>query len=184
MDKTLVIYSSKYGHTKTYAQWLAEELNADICDSKNLKNNMLYNYSTIVFGSSLYAGKNKAALLIVKHFEQIKDKKVVLFTCGLADVSNKTNIISINKSLDKIITPKIRNKIKIFHLRGGIDYGNLNFLHKTMMKFVCSNVSKKPENERTDEEKDVLATYGQKIDFSDKKMLEPIIQYCLQKQNN
>ena len=83
MDKTLVIYYSKYGYTKKYAQWLAEELNADICTGKNLKSNMLNNYSGIIFGSSLYAGTNKAARLIVKHFDQIKDKKVVLFTCGL-----------------------------------------------------------------------------------------------------
>jgi len=41
MNKTLVIYSSKYGHTKKYAEWLAEDLSADICDDKNLKKEML-----------------------------------------------------------------------------------------------------------------------------------------------
>ena len=175
--KTLVIYHSKYGHTKQYAQWLAEELNADIYESKNLKNSMLDDYSAIVFGSSLYAGSNKAASLIVKHFEQIKDKKVVLFTCGLAYVTNETNIININKALDKIITPEIREKIKIFHVQGGVDYGNLSFLHKMMMKMVQKSILKKPADKRTDEDIEFLETYGQKIDFSDKKMLEPIIQY-------
>jgi len=105
MDKILVVYNSKYGHTEKYAQWLAEELNADICTGKKLNRNLLSDYSTILFGSSLYAGKNEAALLIAEHFEQIKDKKVVLFTCGLADVSNETNIIGINKALDKVLTP-------------------------------------------------------------------------------
>ena len=181
MNKILVIYSSKYGHTKTYAYWLAEELNADICDSKSLKNNMLDGCSAVLFGSGLYAGTNKAASLIVKYFEQIKDKKVGLFTCGLTDVSSEANILDRNKALDRIITPEIRNKIKIFHVQGGIDYGNLSFLHKMMMKMVYANLSKKPENELTDENKVILTTYGQKIDFSDKKMLEPIIEYCLQK---
>jgi menaquinone-dependent protoporphyrinogen IX oxidase len=180
MNKTLVIYSSNYGHTKKYAQWLVEELNADICESENLKSKILNGYATILFGSSLYAGKNKAALLLLKHFEQIKDKKVVLFTCGLGYVTNQSNIININNALDKVITPEIRNKIKIFHVQGGIDYDNLSFLHKTMMKFLYSKISKKSDNERNDEDREFLATYGQKIDFSDKKMLEPIIQYCLQ----
>ena len=181
MGKTLVIYYSKYGHTKRYAQWLAEDLKADICIGKNLKSNMLNNYSTLIFGSSLYAGTNKAAQLLVKHFELIKDKKAALFTCGLADVSSESNIISINKALDKVITPKIRSKIKIFHVRGGVDYDHLSFLHKIMLKWLYSQLSKKPDSELTDENRDFLATYGQKIDFSDKKMIEPIIQYCLTK---
>ncbi|MCL2131597.1 MAG: flavodoxin domain-containing protein [Lentimicrobiaceae bacterium] len=180
INKTVVIYSSKYGHTKKYAQWLAEELNADILECKTLKVNMLHDYSTVLFGSSLYAGKNKAALLVVKHFEQIKEKKIVLFTCGLGDPSNPSDIDNINKALDKVITPEIRNKIRIFHLRGGIDYDNLSVLHKIMMKFVYVKISKKSENERNDEDREFMATYGQKIDLSDKKMLEPIIEYCFQ----
>ena len=179
MNKTLVIYYSKYGHTKQYAQWLAEDLNADICTGKDLKSNMLNNYSTVLFGSSLYAGTNKAAQLLVKHFEHIKDKKVVLFTCGLADVSKESGIAFINKTLDKVITPEIRSKIKIFHVRGGVDYDHLSFLHKIMMKLPYSQIRKKPESEWTDEDRDILSTYKQKIDFTDKKMLEPIIQYCL-----
>ena len=180
MNKTLVIYSSKYGHTKKYAQWLSEALNADICENKNLKNEMLNDYAVIVFGSSLYAGKNKAALLLRKHFEQIKDKKVVLFTCGLGSVDNPFDIANINRALDRVITPEIRSRIKIFHVQGGIDYKNLSILHKAMMKFVHSKVSRKPENERNEEDREFLATYGQKIDLSDKKMLAPVIQYCLQ----
>jgi len=61
MNKTVVVYNSKYGYTKQYAQWLAEELNADMFNGKELKKNMLNDYSTVLFGSSLYAGTNKAA---------------------------------------------------------------------------------------------------------------------------
>ena len=182
MNRTLVIYHSKYGHTKKYAQWLSEALNAEMCESKNLKSNMLNGYATILFGSSLYAGKNKAAILLLKYFEQIKDKKVVLFTCGLGSVTNPIDIININKALDRVLTPEIRNKIKIFHVQGGIDYDNLSVLHKAMMKLLYVKISKKPENEPVDEDREFLATYGQKIDLSDKKMLAPMIQYCLQEQ--
>lgn len=103
---------------------------------------------------------------------------MVLFTCGMADVSDELNITEINKELDKVITPEIREKINIFHVRGGIDYDSLTFLHKILMRVPRSRVLRKPENERTDEERGFLETYGQKVDFTDKKMLEPIIQYC------
>ena len=178
MNKTIIIYDSKYGHTKQYAQWLAEELIADLCEAKKLDVNLLNDYATIIFGSSLYAGKSKAALLVLKHFKLIRYKKVVLFTCGVADITKESNIISINMALDRVITPEIRSRIQIFHVRGGIDSERLTFLHKTMLKMAFSHLSKKPEHELTDEHRDLLATYGQKIDFSDKKMLEPMIEYC------
>ena len=180
MDKILVIYNSKYGHTKNYAQWLVEELNADICEDKNLTADKLKNYNTIIFGGSLYAGRNKGAVALVKYFEQIKDKKNVLFTVGMYDTNSEKNIIGINNELNKVITPEIRDKVKIFHVRGGIDCDNLSFPHKMMMKIAHSVLSKKPENKQTDGDKDFLKLYGKKIDFSNKKMLEPIIQYCCQ----
>ena len=37
MDKTIIIYFSKYGTTKKYAEWIAEELNGNIFDIKNSK---------------------------------------------------------------------------------------------------------------------------------------------------
>jgi len=183
MSKTIIIYDSKYGHTKQYAHWLAEELNADICEAKKKDVNTFNDYDTIIFGSSLYAGRSKAALLVLKHFKKIQYKKVVLFTCGIADLSKESNIININKALDKVITPEIRSRIAIFYLRGGIDSERLSFLHKTMLKMVYSQLSKKPEQELTDEHRDLLATYGKKIDFSDKKMLEPMIEYCRDNQD-
>jgi hypothetical protein len=94
-------------------------------------------------------------------------------------VDNPSNIININRELDKVISTEIRNKIKIFHVQGGIDYDNLSVLHKLMMKMLYLGISKKSEQERTDEDKEFMATYGQKIDLSDKKMLEPVIQYCI-----
>jgi menaquinone-dependent protoporphyrinogen IX oxidase len=180
MNKTLVIYSSKYGYTEKYAQWLAEEPDIDICESKNLNVDKLNDYFTIIFGSSLYAGKNKGATMLVNYFEQIKDKRIGLFTVGVFDTNSDENIANINKELNKVITPAIREQIRIFHLRGGIDCRNLSFSHKMIMKFVHSSLLKKPENELTDGDRDILALYGKDIDFSDKKTLTPIIRYCTQ----
>jgi menaquinone-dependent protoporphyrinogen IX oxidase len=175
--KTLVIYNSEYGHTKKYAEWLTEELNAEICNGKHLKKSMFDDYAAIVFGGSLYAGRNKAALLLVKHFEQIKNKKVALFTVGMFDTSNEEICMGINKELDKVIPFTIREKITVFHVRGGIDCQSLNFPHKLMMKFAHALISKKSEEKLTDSDKDFLSIYGRKMDFSDKKMLEPVIQF-------
>lgn len=61
-------------------------------------------------------------------------------------MSKEVNIIDINKVLDKVITPEIRKKMKIFHIRDRIDYSKLTFLHKVMMKMPYSQILKKQEN--------------------------------------
>ena len=179
MNKTMIAYYSKYGHTKQYAQWLAEELNADICEINDLDFSKLSDYSTIVLGSSIYAGTNKAAAALVKNFDKIKDKKIALFTCGLTDISSEEILADRDKQLETAIPPEIREKIKIFHLRGGMDYENLNFMYKTMIKMLSKSLLKKPAETLTQKDKDILAAYEQKIDFSDKKNLKPIVEYCL-----
>jgi hypothetical protein len=51
------------------------------------------------------------------------------------------------------------------------------------MKIRRLQILQKHENKRTNKERGILASYGQTIDFTNKKMLGPIIQYCLQKGN-
>ena len=97
----------------------------------------LQNYSTIIFGSSLYAGRNRVATLIVKCFEHLKEKKIVLFTVGILNPNSETNLAETNKELDKVLTPEIRKKVKIFHIRGGMDASKLSIPHKIVMKFVA-----------------------------------------------
>ena len=87
MSKTLIVYSSPYGTTKKYAEWIAEELNGDIYLINNFNQNILNNYDTIIIGSGLYAGKIKGIDIIIKNYETIKTKKLLIFTCGLADYS-------------------------------------------------------------------------------------------------
>ena len=48
--KTIVIYNSQTGFTKRYAQWIAEEINADCVELSIAKNTDLDSYDAIVFG--------------------------------------------------------------------------------------------------------------------------------------
>ncbi|WP_366936885.1 flavodoxin domain-containing protein [uncultured Clostridium sp.] len=36
MNNTVVVYKSKYGSTKKYAEWIAEELSSDIIENNKL----------------------------------------------------------------------------------------------------------------------------------------------------
>lgn len=85
MDKTLVVYGSHYGATKTYAEYIAQKLSCPCLAAESLKKGMLANCDAVVFGGGVYAGSiagwKKAAPLIVKE----SPSRILLFVCGLAD---------------------------------------------------------------------------------------------------
>lgn len=64
----------------------------------------------------------------------------------------------------------------VFHLRGGIDYGKLNFIHKTMMTLLYNKVKNLPEEKKTAEVKAMIDTFNQKVDFVDYDSLKPIVE--------
>lgn len=66
--------------------------------------------------------------------------------------------------------------ISIFHLRGGIDYSKLNFMHRSMMNMIKKAVDKKPEDSRTEEDIQMLQTFGDRVNFVDKNTIMPIIE--------
>ncbi len=176
MAKTVVIYRSKYGYTKQYAEWLAEELEADIHDGANTKPADLSGYDVIIYGGGLYAGGVSGVSLLTKSFPAIRDKSLYLFTVGAADVADEQNIRGIRTELNKVLTPEMQEKITIFHLRGGIDYPRMSFVHRAMMSMLVRMLKKKPENEISNENKMMIETYGQVVDFSDKASIAPLVQ--------
>jgi len=178
MPNALVLYFTKYGSTKKYAEWIAEELKGDIFDIKDARLNQLHECGIIILGSALYAGNIKGLNLLVDNYEKIKDKKLVIFTCGVADYSKAENCDGIYKRLEEAIPKSILETIKVFYLRGGIDYRKLSFMHKIMMGMVRKMVLKKGADNMNDENREFLETYGKTVDFTDKKSIKGIVDYC------
>ena len=80
---TIVVYKSKYGSTKTYAEWIKEELNCDIADAKSVSIDDLLKYDNIIYGGGLYAEIINGVHLLTKNFDKLKDKKIAIFTTGI-----------------------------------------------------------------------------------------------------
>ena len=110
-------------------------------------------------------------------FGEISEKNIVLFTVGLADPLVESNTDGIRLHIDRDFSQEMKERIKVFHLRGGIDYSKLGLIHKSMMMMLKKSVEKKPENDRTQEDAEMLETYGEQVDFTDIGSLEPLVSY-------
>ena len=168
MNKTAVIYKSKYGSTKQYAAWIARALDAALFDAADIKPAQLMDYDMIIYGGGLYAGSINGIGLVAKN----PCKALVVFTVSLSDP--KTTDLS--GSVVKSFTKGRPQPLKTFHLRGGIDYDRLGTIHKGMMATLNKILSKK-KSALTEQEKDILATYGGKFDFVSEDAVVPIVEF-------
>lgn len=174
MGNAVVIYKSKYGSTKKYAEWISNALNCDLFEVSNINIDKVLEYDTIIYGGGLYASGINGINLITKNFEKLKNKVLIVCTVGLADPNIKSQFTPI---IDKNFTEDMKNCIRIFHLRGGINYKELGIIHKSMMAMLKKMVKNKKEEELTDEDRMMLETYGGRVDFTDENTIEPIISY-------
>lgn len=178
MKKTVVIYESKYGFTKVYAKRIARELSCPVFERKNFQPRDLTKYDQILYGGGLYAGGVSGIKLLTKNEKCLAGRRIILFTCGLADPANPENTAHIREELQKVLSPQLLSQITLFHLRGGIDYSRLNFVHRAMMSMLRKMLLKKEPHELSSEDKLLLQTYGQSIDYTDPESIKDLLEKC------
>ncbi|GHT56820.1 flavodoxin [Spirochaetia bacterium] len=167
--KTVVIYASKYGAAKQYAAWIAEELHAVLLEQGQVSPAQLQEFDCVIYGGGLYASGILGASLVTKN----PCKILVVFTVGLADPKN-TDYTHI---LKKNFSPESTQPLKVFHLRGGIDYKKLGPVHRIMMAMLKRQIAGKPDTAQTEEDRAFVEIYGKKVDFTDRYTIAPLVEF-------
>jgi len=178
MNKVLVMYYSKNGTTKRYAEWLALDLKGDLYDIKDIKPDMLSGYDVIILGSPILAGTIKGLSIFTKNYSLIKDKKLVFYACGIEDMNNEMVTNRIRGYVEKAVPSELFQQMKIFFLRGGFDHYKLNLMYRLLFWIAKKKIDKKPVEELTVDDNLVIETYGKNLDFTNKKNIKPIVKYC------
>lgn len=168
-NNSLVTYTSKYGSTRQYAEWIASELRADLCEARTVSPQTLQQYDVVIHGGGLYAGGIAGVKLVTEN----PCNNRIVFTVGLAD----PNVTDYSAIIQKNFTPELVSDTTFFHLRGGIDYKKLGPVHKVMMAMMKHMTEKKPEIERGAEDKEFLDTYNSNVHFEDKRTIDSLIAY-------
>lgn len=170
MKRIAVIYQSKYGSTKQYAEWIAQQLGAELLPRSQVKPADLAQYDVVVYGGGLYAGGIAGADLVLKH----PVKRLALVTVGVGDPKT-TDYAQV---LRQAFPAGVPDDVRVFHLRGGMDYQRLSFLHRTLMGIIKKlMIDRTPPEKMNDEMRAIRDTYGKKTDFVDKDSIAPIVTY-------
>lgn len=168
-NKILVVYKSKTGYTKKYAQWLSQELSCDIKENSKLTLKDLTPYDTIIYGGGLYAVGINGLSLIKKNFDSLKDKKLIVFAVGATPPREK----DLQKVWEANLTEEQRSSIHTFYCRGGFDFSKLSTGNKLLM-----NMMKKKLQSMKNPDEDALGmleAFDKPVDFTDKNNLLPLL---------
>lgn len=163
-SKTLVVYSSKYGSSKKYAEYIAEQLQADICEFKKDTLPSLESYDTIIYGAGLYAGTVNGSAFFRTHQKTLADKNCIVFTCGLTNPLPESNREYMRAVVLKMLPAELHEHTEIFHF-GGCLPKKLGVLHKLMIAGLVAALKRKAEP--NEDEKLIMSSHGQELDLTD-----------------
>ena len=116
--KTAIYYRSIFHGTEMYANWLGEALHADVYKYGFSNAADFTDYERIIIMSAWYMFTFFPAARFIKHnWQRIKDRDVIVISCGAAAGDDP-----IAKKFYEQIPLEIREKIRIFSLKGAAPF--------------------------------------------------------------
>jgi menaquinone-dependent protoporphyrinogen IX oxidase len=129
--KATIIYKGKYGATRQYAEWLAQELKVSVASTDEYKESDLTSSDTVILGSSVYIGQLQIKQWLKEHEQVLLNKKIFLFVvCGTPPEEKEMIQPYVNSSVPK----SILQQSHIYFLHGRLIYKTLSRLDKFMLR--------------------------------------------------
>jgi len=167
----VVIYRSKTGFSKIYAQWIADELQADLFDARGFAAADFDRYDTVVFGGGCHAGGINGSKLIKRSGKLLAGKKLAVFACGASPVLEAT----VQELKTKNFSAAEQKTMGFFYLRGGFNFSKLPPFDKFLMSLMKNMLKRKKSP--TPDEAGMLASYDNPQDFSNRESIGPLLAY-------
>ena len=169
MNKTVIVYHSKTGFTKRYAEWIAEALSCEAIPYAKRKTLSLAQYDTVLYGAGFHAGTIRGIKWLKEQLPSLSGKKVCVFTTGASPVESP----DVPKALRQNFSDEEWEKVHTFYLPAGLAYEKMGAVDKLMMAGMRAYM-KKQEGENSDAYHMICHSY----DHSSKDAILPIVDYC------
>lgn len=172
MSKGVILYQSKYGATKKYADWLREETGYDLMETKSAKSTYVQKYDVIILGGGVYASGILGLNFLKKNISNLSNKKIAVFAVG-ASPYDENAIMQIRELHFK----DGLSNIPLFYCRGAWDEEKMTFGDRMLCKMLQKAVAKQNPEEYEPWQQALMCAVGQTCDWTDKKYLESLLIY-------
>ena len=179
--KVILVYNSKSGFTKRYADWIAEETDCDVKPYRDFEQMDIGAEDIVIFGSRVHAGRiehlNKVKARMGRHPKQ----NFIVFATGATPAVAED---AVQKIWDSNFSETERQSIPHFYMQSGLDYQKMGFVDRMLMKMVAKLMSKKKgtlSQDKSDEETGFAQAIQDSYDISSKEYVMPLVTYVNEK---
>mgnify|MGYP001047901125 CR=1 FL=1 len=170
MSKGIIIYKSKYGATKKYAEWLAVDTKYDLIEVSKAKIKQVSQYQNIVLCGAIYASGIGGLSFLKNNFTSLSNNNLAIFCVGASPYDeNAFNAIKTHNLKDNL------QDIPLFYGRGAWDESKMKIIDRTLCKLLQKVVAKKDPSTYEPWETALTNAIGKTCDWTDKAYLEPLI---------
>lgn len=170
--KGIILYQSKYGATKKYAEWLQEMTAFDCVETPKAVIDDAVQYETILLCGGIYASGIAGVSFLKKNSGKLKDKKTAILCVGASPYDED----ALNEIKAHNLTGDLK-EIPLFYGRGAWDESSMKFIDRTLCRLLQKSVAKKDPSTYEPWMKALMCAVGQTCDWTDKKYLTPLLDY-------
>lgn len=172
MKKGIILYQSKYGSTRKYAQWLSDKTGFPQAETKKASPDDLSSCDVIVLGGGLYASGIAGVSFLKKNWQRLKGKKIAVFCVGASPADEKV--------LQQVAAHNLKDSLSglpCFYCRGAWDEDAMTLKDRALCKLLQKAVAKKDPASYEPWETALMEAMGQRCDWTDPSYLEPLLRY-------
>lgn len=172
MGKSIIIYKSKYGAAKEYADLLGEKIHCEAFENSHLNPKQINSFDTVLLCGGVYASHISGISFLKRNYKDLKDKKVVIFAVGAYPYSEQ--MIS---ELKRQNLKGTMSNITLFYGRGIWNEETLTFKDRLLCNMVKKLAEKKSSSPDEPQGNSLISILGKKENWIDIKYLEPVLDY-------
>ena len=193
-QRTIVLYTSKYGAAETYARWIAEALGCQAVSLDKFSKKELQGYDTVIYGGGVQAGGVRGLEQFTKWIKgDLKlrqmakrgtiseaeaagsgafDRQYYIFAVGISldSEENRLQLRDINFDTDWL------RELPCFFLPGAFDPAKLTGVDKAIIKVATKMFQDKPEAQAAAEDMQVLRYFETGCDLIDRTRTTALIE--------
>lgn len=193
-QRTIVLYTSKYGAAETYAQWIAEALGCQAVSLDKFSKKELQGYDTVIYGGGVQAGGVRGLEQFTKWIKgDLKlrqmakrgtiseaeaegsgafDRQYYIFAVGISLDSEENRLQLRDINFDK----NWLRELPCFFLPGAFDPAKLAGVDKAIIKVATKMFLDKPEAQAAAEDMQALRYFETGCDLIDRTRTTALIE--------
>ncbi len=171
MKRGIILYKSKYGATKKYADWLAAKTGFDMVETGKATISKVKEYDVIILGGGIYASGIAGLSFLKKHMDELKGKQILVFCDGASPYEEK----AFREIKDRNMKENLKD-IPLFYCRGMWNPEAMGFVDRNLCKMLQKAVEKKDPKDYEVWEAALVEAGDDFCDWTDQKYLEPIMK--------